>query len=632
MSESQLTEEPAVMDVHHLQHGECLTCEIFLTEDDLSAVKENPQDFPVLAASAAKRQRAEVKIKDLSESGKHEFALAKNKELDQWLATDTVRKILRHRIPEENILRARWVLTWKDLDAIDAQKEGKDRKAKARLVILGYEDPNITEIPRDSPTLSKETRSLLLQLCASRRWKIQSFDIKTAFLRGSRRDNCVLGLDPPAETRAKMKLTDDEICELLKSAYGLVNAPYLWYQELKEQLLSLGMQIFPLDPCLFVLADEQNVVHGLVGMHVDDGLCWGDELFNQLLTKLETKFPFGSKRETDFTFTGIHIHQGSHYNIHLDQRECIHNIEPISIDRHRRKDEKAVVTERERQSLRGLIGSLQYAATNTRPDVSARLNFLQSKINCATIQDLLDANRLLGDAKKHSDTKISIQHIPEEHIRMMAYSDASFATRSKQQSQKGGLFLAAHKDVLSQKVAQASPLVWYSKKIDRVVASTLAAETYALSSAVDLIDWLRLAWEWMRNPSIPCQKPELVWSQAAPSIAVIDCKSLYDVINKNATPQCQEHRTLIEALVIKHHVQCGIQTHWVHGAANLPMHWPKPWIVIDSGNSSIIARAVYTTLMKFLKTEQTEKHIVHGYPKPRPKSRMQGSDRIHLFK
>ena len=86
---------------------------------------------------------------------------------------------------------------------------------------------------------------------------------------------------------------------------------------------------------------------------------------------------------------------------------------------------------------------------------------MQSKIICATIHDLLEANRVLGEAKKYSNMKITIYSISEEDIRMMAYSDASFATRSKQQSQKGGLFLAAHKDILSQKRATASPLIWY---------------------------------------------------------------------------------------------------------------------------------------------------------------------------
>lgn len=519
--------------------------------------------------SSAKKQRAEVKLKDLTDEQRREFAKAKEKEVDQWLSTGTVQAILRDRIPAANILRSRWILTWKDVDEIEAKEIGKQRKAKARLVILGYEDPNLTEIPRDSPTLQKESRSLILQYCASQKWHIRSFDIKTAFLRGSRRDDRVLGVDPPDELRKKLGLKPNEICELLKSAYGLVNAPFLWYQELRETLLTLGFSISPLDPCLFTLQGQNGVVHGHIGIHVDDGLCCGDAIFDKAITDLEKRFPFGTKRDGKFTFTGISIHQEQNGKIHLDQRDYINNIAPINIPRERRKGEDSVVTESERQELRGLIGSLQYAASNTRPDISSRLSHLQSKINCAVIKDLLEGNRLLSDAKRHDNVKITYESIPIGDISFLAYSDASFATREKQQSQKGGLILASHKDVCSQKPAISSPIVWYSKKIDRVVASTLAAETYALSHAVDLLDWIRLSWAWLKDPTIKWQNPEKVWEKENKSIAAIDCKSLYDVITKNSTPQCQEHRTLIEALVIKDHVKSGITLHWVHSAAQL---------------------------------------------------------------
>ena len=113
---------------------------------------------------------------------------------------------------------------------------------------------------------------------------------------------------------------------------------------------------------------------------------------------------------------------------------------PLNVNEE--KQESLPVTEGERQNLRGLIGSLQYAATDTRPDLSARLSFLQSKINCATIKDLLEANRLLGDAKTHADVSIKIASMPCDDVRIVAYSDASFATREKLHSQKGGLFFS----------------------------------------------------------------------------------------------------------------------------------------------------------------------------------------------
>jgi hypothetical protein len=195
-----------------------------------------------------------------------------------------------------------------------------------------------------------------------------------------------------------------------------------------------------MDPCLFSLSSPNGVLHGLIGVHVDDGLCCGDSVFSEALSKLETTFPFGSKREGDFVFTGIRIRQDSESHIHLDQTEYIKGIEPISIDRARRKKESELVLESERQGLRGLIGFLQYAASNSRPDISAKLSFLQSRINCATIHDLLEANRLLGEAKKDADVTITIKSIPVESVRLVSYSDASFVCNSRKEAESKGRY------------------------------------------------------------------------------------------------------------------------------------------------------------------------------------------------
>lgn len=549
--------------------------EIYLTTDDFHKCLGKTFDFQEnYLASAAKRQKVEVKIKELNAEDQKKFAQAKEKEMESWLSTETVRKILRNKVPEGQLLRSRWVLSWKTLDEKEQAETGISRKPKARLVILGYEDPHIDSLPRDSPTLGRDSRMLALQCVASHKWALRSFDIRTAFLRGSRQDSRILGVEPPPELRLKMKLQSHETCELLKGAYGLVNAPLLWYCELKNALLSLGFVISPFDPCLFVLPKlqakrDECQIHGVLGIHVDDGIGGGDSTFNQAIAALEKRFPFGSQRQGSFTFTGIQVNQEIDGHITLSQKDYVQDIPPINIPKERRKIPEAKITPQELQDLRGLIGSLQYAATNTRPDISCRLSLIQARITCATVQDLLQGNKLLHDAKRFADTSIRIQSLKPHEVRFLSYSDAAFATREKANSQKGCLIMATTEGVDQEKSSLVSPLVWFSKKINRVVASTLASETYALSGALDLLSWTRMHWAWILNPSIPWRDMENTLKSLPPAFAVVDCKSLFDLLQKTSIPQFSEYRTLLEALIIKDRLREGIIVKWVHSAAQM---------------------------------------------------------------
>ena len=77
---------------------------------------------------------------------------------------------------------------------------------------------------------------------------------------------------------------------LLKSAYGLAEAPLAWYRVLAEVLVQCGFACLSSDACLLVLpgAVPPESPHGLyprdygrlpivaiVGVHVDDLLCGG---------------------------------------------------------------------------------------------------------------------------------------------------------------------------------------------------------------------------------------------------------------------------------------------------------------------------------------------------------------------
>ena len=98
--------------------------------------EEDPSDMLFLA-TAAKRQRSEVKLAHLNSQEYAEFQVAKKAEIMNWLKTDTVCKMLRNQLSPEEVLRCRWVLTWKPIEESDRDpKNPKDKKAKARLVIL----------------------------------------------------------------------------------------------------------------------------------------------------------------------------------------------------------------------------------------------------------------------------------------------------------------------------------------------------------------------------------------------------------------------------------------------------------------------------------------------------------------
>ena len=298
-------DDELVCEALQVNSDQCWSMQIELDVNEISKMCQTDEEEQVaLLVSAAKKQRSEIKLKDLSNEDRKLFDAAKNKELQSWLDTGTIQRICRQQIPKENVLRCRWLLTWKDMGEINKTT----KTPKARLIVLGYEDPQLCELDRDSPTLSKLARMLILQFAASSGWDIGSFDIRTAFLRGSD-DSRQLGLEPPPELRTKMKLADHEIVQLLKGAYGRVDAPLLWFREFQKGLLELQFTQSPFDPCLFTLQDKKGKTCGLIGIHVDDGLCCGTPEFHAKLKLLEEKYPFGSRKTRDFIFTGLHIQQ-----------------------------------------------------------------------------------------------------------------------------------------------------------------------------------------------------------------------------------------------------------------------------------------------------------------------------------
>ena len=59
-----------------------------------------------------------------------------------------------------------------------------DKAAKARLVLLGYEDPDLESYRADAPTISRPGKYITLATASMLKWRAFTLDAHTAFLLG----------------------------------------------------------------------------------------------------------------------------------------------------------------------------------------------------------------------------------------------------------------------------------------------------------------------------------------------------------------------------------------------------------------------------------------------------------------
>ena len=134
-------------------------------------------DLSAYFTNSFKRRAAiEVNEKHLSPEEKELFRSSKAVEVSNFVAAKAFEILPEHLKPTANqAIRMRWILTWK-------HKEDGSHTAKARAVLLGYQDPCYEQRAANSPTTTRQTRQLQLQLAASRRFKMRKGDVTGAFL------------------------------------------------------------------------------------------------------------------------------------------------------------------------------------------------------------------------------------------------------------------------------------------------------------------------------------------------------------------------------------------------------------------------------------------------------------------
>ena len=168
-------------------------------------------------------------------------------------------------------------------------------------------------------------------------------------------------------------------------------------------LRQIGFKSSSGDPATYFLQTEDKetkkiTLNGMLCLHVDDGLCAGDAIFEKTLKKYYQHFKVNPEKGSDTTveYTGAEISKTGRHMISMSQKlysviieKPTHEIDPLRL---RLEDEK--LNEIKKNALRQYCGMLGWPSVISRPDLASETNILQTSMSDPRISDLVAAEKL----------------------------------------------------------------------------------------------------------------------------------------------------------------------------------------------------------------------------------------------
>ena len=116
--------------------------------DSLRGRKGMCQNLSAFFVGAMKRKAVEVSERKLTPSEREQFKQAKMIEVKNFIAAEAFKSLPAHLQPSaDQAMGMRWILTWK-------VKDDGSKKAKARPVLVGYQDPSYEHRATTSPVMT----------------------------------------------------------------------------------------------------------------------------------------------------------------------------------------------------------------------------------------------------------------------------------------------------------------------------------------------------------------------------------------------------------------------------------------------------------------------------------------------
>ena len=349
---------------------------------------------------------------------------------------------------------------------------------KARYVAKGYSQVEGIDYQETfAPTANIASVRVLMQLAAQYNLTVHPMDVKIAYLHAPIDQE--IFMDQP-EGFATMSGNEERmVYKLRKSLYGLKQSCRNWNKVLHEHLVGAAFDGNPVDHCIYSKQVNNNLI--IVLIWVDDLIVASDDmdLMNQFKEGMKCQFKMKDLGRISL-FLGIHFDQSCGM-IKMNQKRYILKMP----NRFGMKDCKPRATPCEQKlgcnndlmadpkKYREIIGSLIYAMTCSRPDISWTVSKLSQKLSCPREEDMVAARHVLRYLRGTIDYELCLKKC-DGNLNPVAYRDADWASSLEDRRSTTGYCFG---------LSNHGPLIsWKSRRQPTIALSTCEAEYIGMAA------------------------------------------------------------------------------------------------------------------------------------------------------
>ena len=417
------------------------------------------------------------------------------KELTQMLKKCVWHPVHTHLITGKRIIPSKMFLKQK-LDVL-----------KARLVAGGHLQIRTTE-NFSSPTAHIFSIFILALIIAIFDLEVATLDITGAYLNATMTSevymrisatlsSILIEIDPTYQEF--LSRNNSIVVRLDKALYGCIESAKLWYEDIKNFLLTNGFTTSTLDECIFVKFLPDDTIY--IALFVDDFKIAAKRIENiQLLeSQLREKY-----KELTIKYGKIHQYLGMVFDysvpgkVKISMEDYItkllnfYNISETSTTPHDsnlfEEEDLPLLPEAEQSFLHSGTAQLLYLSGRVRPDISLPVNYLCTRVKKFTQSDKLKFYKILHYLNSTKFIHLNLE-CSQQNISIDAFADASYGISANRKSQSGHVIMIGKGSILAQSIKQ---------KI--VTKSSTEAELVSASDIISPIQQIRSLLQDFRIP------------------------------------------------------------------------------------------------------------------------------------